>query len=42
MSDLEYLIRLGVPVEEIARRAGRTVKAIEAELQALRDRENGE
>lgn len=30
--DLRYLLDLGLTVDEIAHRAGRTVKAIEAEL----------
>ena len=40
LSDLEYLIDLGVTVEDIARRAGRTPDAINAELREIRaDRE---
>lgn len=31
-SDIEYLLSLGVPMEEIARRASRTVTSIENEL----------
>lgn len=36
--DLVYLLRLGVPVEEIARRAGRTTAAIEHELRQHADK----
>ncbi|GAB3191796.1 hypothetical protein GCM10027061_20400 [Nesterenkonia suensis] len=31
-SDIRYLLSLGVSVEEVARRAGRTVSAVQAEL----------
>ncbi|QKY79820.1 hypothetical protein SEA_BUMBLE_54 [Arthrobacter phage Bumble] len=36
LSDLEYLLDLGVTVEDIARRAGRTPDAITAELREIR------
>lgn len=37
--DIEYLRRLGVPVEEIARRCGRTTTAIENELRREQQRQ---
>ena len=35
--DLQWLLELGVPVEEIARRAGRTVTAIRAEIETYEE-----
>lgn len=38
--DLHYLLELGVSLEEIARRTGRTVTAIKAELKAAEERDD--
>ncbi|WP_146008981.1 helix-turn-helix domain-containing protein [Zhihengliuella halotolerans] len=40
--DIEYLLRLGLSIEEIARRAGRTPTAIRNELAAYRQKQKEE
>lgn len=38
--DLYFLLELGVSLEEIARRTGRTVTAVKAEIEAKENEEN--